>query len=189
MTIINIQDLSRCQQCFIKALLALLEKKSFDTITIKELAKKADYDRKTFYRHFTKKEDILKLYCGHILQKMSTSIKNRGPLTFKTYILSYFEFWDKHIDFLYLLEKNHLLHFLGDLQDDLIYQHVEKNIQPEIPETLEAALDYSKYAYYFTQGGLWNILVHWIKENSRNAPEQLTAHILDYLKEAQNYIE
>ncbi len=184
----NKSSLSRAEKHFVKALLSIMKEKPYQEITVLELAEAADYDRRTYYRYFTSKEEILKLYCSHILSEMVDMLKEKGHLTFQTGFISYFEFWEKHIDFLCLLESNELLHYLANQQDDLLYHYVGKSIQPEIPNNLEKVSEFSKVSFYFTSGGLWNILVRWIKEESRKTPQELTKYILTYFKEVNNYI-
>lgn len=183
-----IENLPLSKQSFIQALFDLMEKKPIHDITIKELTKKADYDRKTFYRHFTSKEDIINLYCACILQEMAEALKERGKLTFETYILSYFEFWESHLSFLKLLEKNDILYFLEKHHDELIYQYVGRDVQPELPDELQQTSHFSKNAFYFTQGGLWNILVHWIQQEQRNSVKQLTEQLICYLEQIHLFI-
>lgn len=188
MEIQNLNNLSRSEEAFTRALFQLMEEKPFESITICELSKAADYDRKTFYRHFTSKEDVLKLYCSYILNEMAAMEKDLGTLTFYTGILSYFRFWEQHMDFLYLLEKHGLLHFMEDNQAELIYEYVGKQVQPEIPDNIEKATDFSKYSVFFTYGGLWSILVYWLKQRPHETPEKLTEYVLEYLRQSAAYI-
>ena len=49
------------KQMLLNALLELMEKKAYSSISIKELAECAGLDRKTFYRNFDSKEEVLYL--------------------------------------------------------------------------------------------------------------------------------
>lgn len=169
---------NRAQSHFIDALLAIMKEKPYQHITVQELAETAQYDRRTYYRYFDSKEDILRLYCSHILGEMALMMKDEKPLTFQSGIIAYFSFWEKYIPFLRLLQQNNLLHFLADEQDELFYYHVGLFVQSEIPQQLESAPPVSRYAFNFTSGGLWNTLVHWIKEEPRSSPKEMTAYIL-----------
>ncbi|MFT3984730.1 MAG: TetR/AcrR family transcriptional regulator [Lachnospiraceae bacterium] len=175
--------LSRAEHHFAKALLSLMDKKDYKKITVQELSEEAQFDRRTYYRYFTSKEDILELYCSYILNDMAVMMQKKGPLTFRSGIVSYFAFWESHMDFLSLLEKNGMLHFLANHQDELLYYAVGKSVQPGIPVQLEDASPFSRYSFYFISGGLWNALVHWVKEKQRRTPEELTDYILTCFKE------
>lgn len=180
--------LNRAQKYFIDALLSLMKKKPYQDITVQELSEKAQYDRRTYYRYFDSKEDILRLYCSCILREMAVMMKYEKPLTVKSQITAYFAFWEKYIDFLRLLQKNNLLHFLGDEQDELLYYHVGLSVQSDIPQQLETAPAVSRYAFYFTSGGLWNTLVYWIREEPRRTPEEIAAYILTTFTEIGKFI-
>lgn len=179
--------LNRAQTYFINALLSIMKEKLYQNITVQELSEAAQYDRRTYYRYFNTKDDILRLYCSHIFGEMAFLMKREEPLTLKSGITAYFAFWEKYIDFLQLLQQNNLLHFLEDEQDELLYYHVGIFVQPEIPQRLETAPPLSRYAFYFTSGGLWNILVHWIKEEPRRAPEEMTEFVLTTFSEIGNF--
>ena len=43
----------------VEALLLLLEKKEYDSITVKEICEKAGVNRSTFYKHYDTKDDLL----------------------------------------------------------------------------------------------------------------------------------
>ena len=57
------------KQWILKALLVLMAEKDFSKITVKELAKRADLDRKTFYRNFNSKEEVLYLILEEMCQR------------------------------------------------------------------------------------------------------------------------
>lgn len=183
MEIIPLENLSASENSFILALFRLMKKKDFKEITVKELAKAADYDRKTFYRHFTSKEDILNLYFSHLLNEMAIMLQDRGSLTWESGILSYFEFWKKHLEFLLLLEKHKLLSAFLEQYDKLIYTHVAKSVQSDLPAHLDMVSAFSKCSFYFTYGGLWNVLLWWIREAPELTPEALTDYVLTYFRE------
>ena len=56
------------KQWLLDALLTLMEEKDFQSITITELTERACLDRKTFYRNFRSKEDVLFLKFQELCQ-------------------------------------------------------------------------------------------------------------------------
>ncbi|MGU9560630.1 TetR/AcrR family transcriptional regulator, partial [Lactiplantibacillus pentosus] len=56
------------------SLLELMKEKSFSDITITEIAEKAQLDRRTFYRHFHSKKDILDRYFEQLCSEYSNYI-------------------------------------------------------------------------------------------------------------------
>lgn len=179
--------LNRAQIAFVNALFQLMAEKPFDQISISELSDRAQYDRRTFYRYFQSKKDVLYLHCVSLLQEMTKELK-KEMLTPRFGFLAYFEFWNQHRDFLTLLDRQGLLYFLGENQDQLLYQNVGTAIQGDLPKQLGEVSEFSQYAYYFTLGGLWQTLILWIHTGMKLTPERLTQHILDVFTEMQKLI-
>lgn len=57
------------------ALFELMEEKAFNEITVSEIVKRADVARRTFYRLYNRKEDVLHRYFG----KLSRDYGNTYP--------------------------------------------------------------------------------------------------------------
>lgn len=52
-----------------------MEEKAYHTITISELADQANVGRKTFYRHFSSKEDVLVAYFDRLTEFLTQRLK------------------------------------------------------------------------------------------------------------------
>lgn len=182
------RKLTKAELAYIQALFTLLETRPFDEISITDLSKISQYDRRSYYRHFSCKEDIITLYCRTIIDEMATSLMARGNLTLKNSIIAYFEFWDNHIDFLHILSKNHLLPLLAEQQDELIYQHVGRKIQPCLSENYSTLPSNALYASHFTYGGFFKMLTWWIKETPRKSPEEIADYITAYIAELNHFL-
>ncbi|MBO6207595.1 MAG: TetR/AcrR family transcriptional regulator C-terminal domain-containing protein [Lachnospiraceae bacterium] len=178
------KNTNKGEQAFINALLSLMEEKPYNQISVSELSELAEYDRRTYYRYFTSKDDILFSHCSALLAEMAASM-SATPLTPKSGFLSFFKFWNDHRDFLALLYKQNLIHFLGEKLDRLLYQQVGLKVHDDLPDELTLVSEFSRYAYYFTLGGLWHVLVLWIRDGMTLTPEQLTAHVLNSFSEMQ----
>ncbi len=184
----NAKTINRAKEHFIQALLALMEEKPFADITVYELAARAEYDRRTYYRYFKSKEDILILHCSDILGEMADLLKQKGSLSFHSGILSYYEFWQRHLDFLKLLDRNRMLPFLEEQMDLLFYSSVGKVVQKDLPDTLPDVAALGRYSFFFTAGGLWNVLVWWVREGAVQTPEKLTDYLLTSIREFQSML-
>lgn len=180
--------LSRSQKYFIDSLLELMQIKPYSEITITQISEHAQYDRRTFYRHFKCKDDILYLYCATLLNEMAEIMNQKGALTPLSGFLSYFEFWSEHKEFLILLEKHNLMNLLGDKQEYLLYQYVGKMVNNNLPENLSDTSEFSQFSFFFTLGGLWYTLCFWVRTGMKQSPAQLTEHILNSFTEMANLI-
>ena len=57
---------AKTRRAVFRAFTALLEKKTYSSITIQEIIDEADIGRSTFYAHFDTKEDLLQALCTEI---------------------------------------------------------------------------------------------------------------------------
>lgn len=126
---------------------------------------------------------MLCLYCANLLREMASIMNEKGSLTPKSGFESYFEFWDRHKDFLLILNKQGLLHYLGDLQTQLIYQQVGLLTQDNLPAYFEEIPEHSQFAFYFILGGVWGTLSFWISSGMKQTPQEITEHILNSLSQ------
>ena len=176
--------ITQTQEWFINALLKLMKTKPFEEIQIKELAKKADLDRRTFYRYFKSKEDVLELYSGLIMQDFAKKILAKNELSLRTVVISYFEFWDEYIDFLKLLRESHMTYFFIERMDRLIYQYVSLKVKPYlIGQELSKE---TRYSFFFHFGGLWSMLNRWIAEEPRDTPEEMARIVVEVIYNGKN---
>ncbi len=73
------QDLRviRTKKLIKEALLTLIEKQGFDSITVKDIAKQAEINRGTFYSHYEDKYDLMNAYIDEIFEEVEEKlIKN-----------------------------------------------------------------------------------------------------------------
>ena len=86
-------------------LFELMREKDFDKITVSEIAERSDVARRTFYRLYKSKEDVI---CQHF-GKLCQDYKNRYPAlegyNIRQISKEYFCFWHQHREFLLLLHK------------------------------------------------------------------------------------
>ena len=177
----GVLKLNQSHEWFLEALLVLMKKKNFSDITIKELSFKAGLDRRTFYRYFTSKEDLLELQCRRILEEFARRVLEKPQLTFEAVAVSYFEFWNDYSDFLLLLQKNNLVYFLVEKLDKLIYEHVALKAKPYLNG--QKLSNKRRYHFFYGMGGLWNVMNWWLLEEHRETPEQMGKIIQDYIVE------
>src|SRR5690625_3101565 len=149
----------RSQAWLMDALLALMEEKTYNKITIKEIAEKADLDRSTFYRHFRTKEAVLERYLDQLAQEYLQRLNAGENMDMGKVAEIFIGFWMEHIDFIRLVRKNNL--------DTLLLKTFNKHL-PSIHSMTKDQFAYSiseahmEFALAFNAGGMWNILMKWI---------------------------
>lgn len=169
------KDLSK--KLIIKALLQLMKEKPYDQINITELSSRAYLSRRTFYRHFNTIDDVLTYLLTSISTKFTDYILKQPKHDLETIIYNYFSYWEKQRDLLMLLKNNNLLYLLLQC------------FTPEIRERLYHLKEGDKlcinYAYYFTCGGIWCMLVNWLECDYKCSPDEMkkmAGTILKYIE-------
>lgn len=161
---------AQSKEWILQALLILMDKKALKSITIKEIATKAGLDRKTFYRHFETKEDVLRLYANMACQDYISELKCQHSLTTFTISKTYFIICKKHIRFFQVLEKNNLLVFVLQAFDEYL-PIIHKLFDPN--NAADKTVYYSEYALSFYTGGFWNISTKWIRDGATETPDEM----------------
>lgn len=159
----------------VEALFNLMKEKSYTSISVKEIADKAQLSRRTFYRNFNVKEDLLSEYAGYLFKDYADCINKFDSITIKEVLITYFEFWNTHIDELKILNENHLFYsimeyaaaFIPDINrlKDLEWHDYSSNIEEE-------------YIGLFTMGGLWSVLSKWLEEQERKTPKEMAQIVI-----------
>ncbi|MBV4422097.1 TetR/AcrR family transcriptional regulator [Clostridium tyrobutyricum] len=163
------------------ALLEIMQEKQYNKITIKEISDKAMLSRRTFYRNFNSKDEILSLKMQYICEEYILYFSNEHDLSYKNIVHIYFEFWKDHIDFLSALNKSNLLYLMLQKFNEhlpFIYRHFKGHLD------LFENRDHLEYALYFSSGGLWNVLLKWIKEGAEKTPMEMEYIIIDAIRNA-----
>lgn len=157
------------------ALLLLMNEKPYQEISIKDIAEKADLNRRTFYRNFASKDDILFYYGKQLIEQLGKSIQSKGLYTFHSISESYFEFWLLNLDFLKLLQKNNLLYFLFEQFDQ--YHNQLHLFLPNATHKEE-----TQFSIAFALGGFWSTLVQWLNTGATQSPKDMADLICNTIK-------
>ncbi len=160
------------------ALLDLMTVQTYQEITVTELSKRADLSRRTFYRHFDTVDDVL----SYIIEQVAAEyLEMRNDVTkhardFCLITVAHFSFWEERKDFLLLLHKNDMYHFLMDELYKCVYSRLEANTQNS---------DLERYVYSFSTGGISYMLEKWLLDGATKTPEEMgevAKEILGYMK-------
>lgn len=165
-----------------ESLIELMNKKTFEEITISELASHADLGRRTFYRNFTSKEDVLKSYLQSLIEELIKRLSIYETLTPKICIHQIFKLCSDNKTFLIGLNKSRMLGFLLDEWNTalpIIHQKMLDKL-PNFPnQNNETAL---AYTLAFNTGGVWNVVSKWISSGMKQTPEEMTTIMMGLIK-------
>lgn len=184
-TMMDINEDNKTRKWIIEALLALLERKAYHDITISQIVDRAGLGRRTFYRYFKSRDEVMEYTAKLLMDEFSETLLRNRANDQETIAVSYFEFWETHIDLLLLLKKARLLYFIGDNLPSLLYCVAVKT--GHVPDGISAGRveeEYLRYKYEFTfkLAGFWAVTVSWCSENPRKTPAEMGRLINDMLK-------
>lgn len=167
----------RSREMLTTALLELMKNKPYEEITIKDIALKADLNRRTFYRNFTSKEDILFQFGNNLVTQLGIMVQSKNDFSFPAICESYFEFWSLNLDFLMLLKKNNMLYFLFEQFD---YFHDKLHLF--LPASHGHAEE-KNFSAAFALGGFWSLLVEWLNCGARQTPKHMAKLVCNTIRD------
>ena len=143
---------------FAGALLELMQVYPYPDITVTQLSQEAALSRKTFYRLFGDKDDVLKLLFDGLYAQCFTQIKGQNIKRYWDLVQLYFDFWESQKEILTLLSKNGLLPRLFD--------YVHRHAQPIFAtvRTAQTAREFAPtlpYLLAYSIGGMHSMLMKW----------------------------
>lgn len=179
------QEENRTKKWILEALFDLLRYKEYHNITISKIVDKAGLGRRTFYRYFKTKDEVM-AYAARLLMDDFAAILMASQASDQPGVIcAYFEFWQKHIELLLLLKKARLLYFIEDDLLLLVYQVAKKvgHVPDELSEAeLAGYYEQHKYAFAVKLAGLWKATVLWAEETPRKTPRQMSLLLNEILK-------
>ncbi len=150
-----------------EALLYLMKKKDYHSITNKDITDKAGLSHITYYRHFKSKEEVIKYYLDEITQTFIEQKKvNYHPDHFEDYLIVLFTHLKEKEEIGLLLYKANLIYLIKDEFDKIFYDKA-KNIKEQ-------------YHYYFVSGGLYNIYYNWLINGCKESPKEIADMFMNF---------
>lgn len=152
----------------IKGLFSVMDRYDFTMITVTQIAQEANIGRKTFYRHFKSKEEVLEEAIGRLFLEYSSVQNHYYSAKLEELIFHHFSFWQKYIAFLNLLYQNNLMLYLFKQ-----YQKYVSELNQGYLERIHSDSRTASFANAFTTGIFWSLLYTWIENGAKESPKEL----------------
>lgn len=163
------------------SLLHLMEQYPYSEISIKQIILEAQVARKTFYRNFSDKDDVLDAYLTNLMTEYITTLQQLNNCGIVSVLDVIFEFCTLHKSFLILLHKNHLMYLFLDKWNTFI-PSVHDQIIDKNSVYYQSCKDLNTdYILAFNIGAVWNTIVTWIEHDMKESPKELKQTISNYL--------
>ena len=167
-----------------KALISLLEKKSFEYITVSEICKKAGVNRSTFYLHYENTVDLLdetaRFLLDDFMSYFNVDVKN---ITNK--------FKESSLEELNFISNEYLQPYLTYIKDNKsvfstvllhsvsfgfngIFQNLYENIFNPILDRYNYPIADRQYAMMFYLNGITAIVKEWLKDDCKKTIEEVS---------------
>jgi AcrR family transcriptional regulator len=166
--------------CFTEALFVLLSQKEYQNITVEEVAAKAGFSRRTFYRHFVSKDELLHCALEGLTDEYSRCLEREKDLSIRNISRVFFGFWISQLALLKALDQSDLLFVLLEVMNKKI-PHIYQSLKGELKEF--GAEDNRISLLSFSIGGFWNTLIQWMRSGA-NMPLDNFDSILDEIIKA-----
>lgn len=156
------------RKCITEAILALLEKESFDHLKVSAIVQKAGVSRMTFYHYYDSPTSALKDYLQIIVAEYlenSENAQDRIQYLEYQHILYSLNFFDQYSYFFLSLVKNNLQGILLDGINHFMEEHIETEGRLSI---------YQVYSY---AGGLLNTFLKWEENGKKERAEAIAETI------------
>ncbi|MCG7345839.1 TetR/AcrR family transcriptional regulator [Sporosarcina sp. ACRSL] len=173
-----------------EAFLTLLFKKPFSQITVSEIAKKANYNRGTFYANFETKDNLLDEFIKDVLKEMVHQI--RVPYESKNKV-DFHEMNSESITLFHYFKDNAKLFRL------LLSNHIRVDFRFQMAKAIEelfiAEYDYDlaegaildpKWLYIYRAHGVAGLIIRWIEEDFHEEPEYMSKQIIELMVTTTN---
>lgn len=150
------------------ALFKLMEKKPYAQITVSEITRKADISRRTFYRLYREKDEVLHYYLEKLCRKYQEEVPSLDRYDIGRISREYFAFWYQYRDFLLLMHRQGLAERVCGEMNRAALSVVQSRIksgQYKDSEEIEYFADYST-------GGFTQLLYRWIMHGMEQKPEE-----------------
>ena len=176
------------------ALLALLEKKDYEFITVQELCKKAGVHRSTFYLHYEKMDDLLLETIQKIQKDFFSSfhpdfsikesiVKGKKEDLFliqEEYLLVYLDFICKNKKVYRLMHEKPEIFQLKN-----IFSKMYQDIFSPILSIFEVEEKKQPYYLAYYLGGVFSIIEKWVELGFSMSKEEVASLVMEVVPKAR----
>ena len=176
------------------SLIELIQSKSVNNITVKELVIKADLNRSTFYNYYCDIPDMLKKLEEELYTEFLYTIERHIYKCDKNIDISEgtHEFIEDmcnvikdNYDFCKcIFSKNGDLNFLFELEEI-----IENHLRDQLKEKFDRKVDHLSYVYSFFKSGYIGILKTWMKGGCKESTKEIADLTYNLLKGVINSLK
>ena len=155
------------------ALVALMQEKPFDTITVQDVLDRAKVGRSTFYTHYSDKDDLLMSDAEEFFEAMSMMLSVRGDQSDRVFpVREFFSHITEAKQFVEALVSSGKFHDNMELAHGLFARGIERRLY-ELPRSRGISAAERPAIAFAHAGALLSLLTWWIDRGMRQPPEEM----------------
>jgi AcrR family transcriptional regulator len=162
------------------ALTELMEEKGFEGVTVRDLTKKADINRGTFYLHYQDKYDLLEKSENEVIQEIKEFIKKANPNEIVStnlkeqplpFIVALFEYIQENARFMQVM--------LGPKGNPGFYLKIKEVMKTNMLEKLKlidnkiSPLVPLEYLMSYVTSAHLGVIQHWLEQDMKQSPREM----------------
>ena len=155
------------------ALVALMQEKPFDTITVQDVLDRAKVGRSTFYTHYSDKDDLLMSDAEEFFEAISMMLSVRGDQSDRVFpVREFFSHITEAKQFVEALVSSGKFHDNMELAHGLFARGIERRLS-ELPRGRGISAAERPAIAFAHAGALLSLLTWWIDRGMRQPPEEM----------------
>ena len=155
------------------ALVALMQEKPFDTITVQDVLDRAKVGRSTFYAHYSDKDDLLMSDAEEFFEALSMMLSVRGDQSDRVFpVREFFSHITEAKQFVDALVSSGKFHDNMELAQGMFARGIERRLS-ELPQGRGIPAAERPAIAYAHAGALLSLLNWWIDRGMRQPPAEM----------------
>ncbi|HVF21430.1 MAG TPA: TetR/AcrR family transcriptional regulator [Pyrinomonadaceae bacterium] len=155
------------------ALVALMQEKPFDTITVQDVLDRAKVGRSTFYSHYSDKDDLLMSDAEEFFESVAMLLSVRGDESDRVFpVREFFSHIAEAKQFVDALVSSGKFNDNMELARGLFARGIERRLS-ELPRGRGIPADERPAIAFAHAGGLLSLLTWWIDRGMRQTPAEM----------------
>lgn len=171
-----------------EALFLLMKEKDYSEITVSEITRRADVARRTFYRLYKNREDILDTFLKKLCREYKEQYSALDRYEIRQIAEEYFIFWYQYREVLLLIHEcglDPVLYYsLNRFALEVVQGRMRKKDVQETAVGCTAGEDIAGAEHFavYSAGGFCSLLFQWIDGGMKGLPQEYAASVGDAVR-------
>ncbi|HET9713131.1 MAG TPA: TetR/AcrR family transcriptional regulator [Pyrinomonadaceae bacterium] len=165
--------INRTRDALGDALIALMQEKPFDTITVQDVLDRAHVSRSTFYTHYSDKDDLLMSGSEEFFEALSMALSEHGDKSDRVFpVREFFAHLSDVQPFFRALVKSGKYHENMELARGHFARGIERRLA-ELPRGKSIPANQLPAIAFAHAGALLSLLSWWLDRGMRESPAEM----------------